>query len=70
MSISNDKSELLLAKYKPIIFCSVFLVAIGILMVIFGIIVLLIDHVELGPPVFDNEYERYSGSSLFHIVGK
>lgn len=58
------------SNHKPIIFCSLTLVAVGILMTIFGILVLLLDHAELGPPVYDSQYERYQGSSLAHILGE
>lgn len=58
------------ANHKPIIFCSLSLVAVGILMSVFGVIVLLLDHAELGPPVYDSQYERYAGSSLAHILGE
>lgn len=58
------------ANHKPIIFCSLGLVAVGLLMTIFGVVALLLDHAELGPPVYDSHYERYAGSSLAHILGK
>lgn len=38
-------------------------------MVVLGIVIVLVDHVEMGPPQFDTQYERYAGSSLFHILG-
>lgn len=57
------------SNYQPIIFCSISLIGIGMLLVVAGAIVVLIDHVELGPPQYDREYERYVGSSLAHIVG-
>lgn len=58
------------ANYKPIIFCSISLVAVGSIMVILGIVIMLIDHVEMGPPHFDPLYERYEGSSLASVMGK
>lgn len=58
------------SNYKPIIFCTISLVAVGILMLIFGILVLLLDHIEMGPPHYDTQYERYQGSSMAHILGK
>lgn len=56
--------------YKPIIFCSVSLIGIGLLMVVLGIVLLLLDHIELGPPVYDPEYERHEGTSLATVMGK
>jgi hypothetical protein len=58
------------ANYKPIIFCTISLLAIGIVMVIFGLIVVLLDSIEMGPPQFDAQYERYDNSSLAHIIGE
>ena len=58
------------ANYKPIIFCSISLAAIGMLMVVLGMVIMMIDHVELGPPHYDSQYERYEGSNLAHITGK
>lgn len=58
------------ANFKPIIFCTISLLAIGVIMVIFGIVVVVIDNIELGPPHYDSQYERYVGSSLAHIIGK
>jgi hypothetical protein len=58
------------ANFRPIIFCTISLLAIGVVMVILGAVVLLIDNIELGPPQFDEEYERYQGSSLAHIIGE
>ena len=59
-----------LVNYKPIILCTISLIVVGVLMIAFGIVALLLDHVEMGPPHFDTEYNRYSGSSLVHILGK
>jgi len=58
------------ANHKPLIFCSMSMVAVGMLMVVFGGVIMLLDHVEMGPPHFDSQYERYAGSSLAHILGK
>lgn len=57
------------SNYRPIIFCSISLTTVGMLLIVAGAVVMLIDHIELGPPQFDKEYERYVGSSLAHIVG-
>ena len=58
------------ANLRPIIFCTISLLAIGVIMLIFGIVVVLIDNIDLGPPHFDEHYERYVGSSLAHIIGE
>lgn len=57
------------ANYRPIIFCSASLIAVGLLLVVAGGVVMFIDHIELGPPHYDSEYERYVGSSLAQILG-
>lgn len=56
--------------YRPIVLCTIALMAVGILMLVFGIVALLVDHIELGPPHFDEHYERYQNSSMPHIIGK
>lgn len=58
------------ANYTPLIYCSASLIAAGMLIVVFGLAIMLIDHIELGPPHYDPEYERYVGANLAHIVGK
>lgn len=58
------------SNYRPVIFCSTSMTAIGMLLMVAGTVVILIDHVELGPPQYDREYERYVGSSLAHIIGE
>lgn len=70
-----DTSDLIRAvkdpsNYKPIIFCTVSLATIGVLMIVLGLVIIMLDHIDLGPPHFDNEYERYVGSSMPHILGK
>ena len=56
--------------YKPIIFCTISMVAIGILMLVLGLVLVLLDHIEMGPPHFDALYERYEGTSLPGIIGE
>lgn len=56
--------------YKPIVFCSISLIAAGIVMVVIGVIIILVDHIELGPPHYDDQFARYQGSSFAHIAGK
>lgn len=56
--------------YNPIIFCTISLVAIGVVIIMTGAIIILVDHIELGPPHYDQEYERYVGSSLAQILGE
>ncbi|CAA3006445.1 Hypothetical predicted protein [Olea europaea subsp. europaea] len=56
------------SNYKPIIFCTMSMVAVGIIMAVFGLVLVLLDHIELGPPQYDSEWERYNGSSLPGII--
>lgn len=58
------------AKFKPIIFRTISLVAIGLVIAIFGAVIVLIDNIEMGPPQYDSQYERHAGSSLAHIMGR
>lgn len=46
------------------------MIAIGSLVLVAGIVVIVIDHIELGPPQFDEQFERYSRSSLAQTLGK
>lgn len=56
--------------FLPIVYCTIGMVVVGILMFTVGLIVLIIDSAELGPPQQDNQYDRYSGSNMAHIISK
>ncbi|KAG9510473.1 hypothetical protein GZH46_00986 [Fragariocoptes setiger] len=69
-----DKSELIEAikypgNFQPIMLCTVSLLVIGLLMMVTGGVVCLVYYTEITPPNFDNNYQRYVGSSLPRIVG-
>lgn len=69
-SANSLSSNCRLDNLIPISLCASSMIAIGSLMLAGGVVVMIFDHMELGPPQFDEQYERYSGSSLSEIVGK
>lgn len=56
--------------FEPILICTVSLLVVGLLMMVIGGVVCLIYYTEVTPPNFDNNYQRYVGSSMPRIVGK
>lgn len=75
MAIDIEQRELVKAvrhpaNFKPLVICSVLLIVMAILIILCGILVMIFDHIELGPPHYDKIYTRYSGTNLGHIIGK
>lgn len=55
---------------KSMVLCSAIMIVLGVLLVVLGLMVMILNHLEYGPPVFDDLYERYDNSSMEHILGK
>lgn len=54
----------------PISLCASSMFAVGSLMLAAGLVVMIFDRLEMGPPHYDELFERYEGSSLGGIVGE
>lgn len=58
------------AKSSSLFFCSGLTIIMGVLLILVGLSLMMLEDIEYGPAVFDNIYGRYDEPSLRRTLGK